>query len=295
MTFFGPKRIGLVLGSGSARGFAHIGVLKVLEEEGLAPYAIAGTSMGALIGAFYAAGVPLAELEEIALDFDVRQVTSVGDVALGKGAVFSGEKVQAFLRQYLPATFEELAMPFGCVATDLTRNQPVRFTSGDLIAAVRASVSVPLAFLPVRMDDALLIDGYVTEPAPVRLARHLGGETIVAVDVSGDGTVGMPEGDASPSAAVRIWELRDTIRSGSAYRRGSGSLDVLGAVSEAFEGRLAAEALREADIVISPPVHHLTGMDFGQAAELIEAGEFATLVELDAIRRKSRRPAPSDA
>lgn len=287
MTLFGPKRIGLALGSGSARGIAHIGVLKVLEAEGLPPHAIAGTSMGALIGAFYAAGVPLPEIERIALGFDIRQVASVGDVALGKGAIFSGAKVQDFLREHLPATFEELAIPFGCVATDLTRNRPVRFTSGDLIAAVRASVSVPLAFLPVRMDDALLVDGYVSEPVPVSLARHLGGETIVAVDVSGDGTVSLPDGE--PSAAVKLRELRDTVRNGAPFQRGSSGIDVLGAVSEAFEARLAAIALREADVVISPAVHHFTGMDFAQAADAIEAGEFATLVALETIRHKARR------
>ena len=287
MGFFGPKRIGLALGSGAARGIAHIGVLKVLDAEGLAPHAIAGTSMGALVGAFYAAGVPLPELERIALGFDIRKVASVGDVALGKGAVFSGEKVQAFLREHLPATFEELRIPFGCVATDLTRNRPVRFTSGDLIAAVRASVSIPLAFLPVRMDDALLVDGYVCEPVPVKLARHLGGQTIVAVEVSGDGTVGLSDSDTS--AALKLREIRDSMKNGSPFTRGASGIDVLSAVSEAFEGRLAAEAVRSADVVISPPVHHLSGMDFAQAGDAIEAGEFATLVELDTIRRKARR------
>lgn len=293
MTLFGPKRIGLVLGSGAARGVAHIGVLKVLEAEGLAPHAIAGTSMGALIGAFYAAGVPLPEIEDIALNFDVMQVAGVGDVALGKGAVLSGEKVQAFLRERLPATFEELSLPFGCVATDLTHNRPVRFTSGDLVSAVRASVSVPLTFLPVVMDDALLIDGYVSEPMPVQLARHLGGETLVAVDVSGDGTVGGPD-SASASPALKLRELRSTVRSGAPITRGVSGLDVLSAVSEAFEGRLVAQVLHEADVIISPAVHHLTGMDFGQAAEAIAAGEAATIAAIAQIRRKARRPAEAE-
>lgn len=287
MPFFGPKRIGLALGSGAARGIAHIGVLRALEAEGLQPHAIAGTSMGAMVGAFYAAGIPVAEIEQIALTFDVRSVTGVSEMALAKGAVFSGEKVQAFLREHLPATFEELVMPFGCIATDLTRNRPVRFTSGDLIGAVRASISVPLALLPVMMDDALLVDGYVCEPVPVSLARHLGGETIVAVDVCGDGTVSMPEG-AAPRPGLRARELRDTLKTGTG-QRGNSAIDVLSAVSEAFEGRLAQQALRTADVVISPAVHHLTGMDYGQAELAIEAGEFATLAAAETIRRKARR------
>ncbi len=288
MSLFGPRRIGLALGSGAARGIAHIGVLKALEAEGLRPDVIAGTSMGALVGAFYAAGIPVDELEQIALTFDVKTVASVGDMALGKGAVFSGEKVQAFLRRHLPATFEELKTPFGCVATDLTRNRPVRFTSGDLIAAVRASVSVPLAFLPVRMDDALLVDGYVCEPVPVGLAKHLGGETIVAVEVCGSGIVRLPDAEAQRPGA-RFRELRETVRSGSPYQRGATGIDVLGAVSEAFEGRLAEPALRAADVVVSPEVHDMTGMDWAQAVAMIEAGEHATLAAVPMIRRKARR------
>ena len=293
MSLFGPKRIGLALGSGAARGMAHIGVLKVLEAEGLRPDAIAGTSMGALIGAFYAAGIPVDEIERIALGFDVRTVTGVSEMALGKGAVFSGTKVQAFLREYLPETFEELRMPFGCVATDITRNVPVRFTSGNLIAAVRASVSVPLAFVPVRMGDALLVDGYICEPIPVELARRLGGETIVGVDVSGAGTVGSlpPEGEIS---GIKLRELREGVRSGS-MGRGATGLDVLGAVSEAFEGQLAAQALRSAHVVISPEVHGLTGLDWGHTGYAIAEGERAMAAAAPQLRRKARRPAPRDA
>ncbi|MBN2841279.1 MAG: patatin-like phospholipase family protein [Coriobacteriia bacterium] len=293
MSLFGPRRIGLALGSGAARGMAHIGVLKVLEAEGLRPDVIAGTSMGALIGAFYAAGIPVDEIERIAREFDVRTVAGVGDVAFAKGAVFSGAKVQRFLREYLPGTFEELRMPFGCVATDITRNVPVRFTSGDLVAAVRASVSVPLAFLPVRMDDALLVDGYVCDPVPVEFARRLGGETVVGVDVSGAGTVGPlpPEGELG---AVKLKDIAEGVRIGS-VERGTTGLDVLGAVSEAFEGRLAAQALRYADVVVAPEVHELTGFDYGQTGFAITEGERAMSAAVSRLRRKARRPAPRDA
>lgn len=293
MSLFGPRRIGLALGSGGARGLAHIGVLKVLEAEGLRPDVIAGTSMGALVGAFYAAGIPVDEIERIAREFDVRTVTGVGEVALAKGAVFSGAKVREFLRGYLPETFEELRMPFGCVATDITQNRPVRFTSGDLVSAVRASVSVPLAFLPVRMDDSLLVDGYVCDPVPVNLARHLGGQTVVAVDVSGAGTVGA----LSPDGAVgsfKLRELRDGMRSGS-LERGTTGLDVLSAVSEAFEGRLAQQALRLADVVVSPDVSNLTGFDYAQTEYAIAQGERAMAASVARLRRKARRLVPRQA
>lgn len=289
MALFGHKRIGLVLGSGAARGLAHIGVLKVLEADGLVPDIITGTSMGALVGAFYAAGIPIAEIESIALDFDLKAVTGVSDLALGEGAVLSGEKVQAFLREHLPATFEELRIPFGCVATDITRNEAVHFTSGDLIGAVRASVSVPLAFLPVRADDMLLIDGFACEPVPVDLARSLGAQTIVAVEVFGSGTVRMPETEPKHPAADRIRELRATIKNGLVYQRGGTGIDIVGAVSEAFEARIAEPALRSAHVVISPDVHHLSGFSFGEAAEAIRAGEEAAQAALESIHKRSRR------
>lgn len=288
MPLFGPRSIGLALGSGAARGLAHIGVLRVLEAEGLAPDVVAGTSMGALIGAFYAAGIPVAEIEAIALEFDVNSVSGVSDIALGKGAVFSGDKVQSFLRRYLPATFEELRIPFGCVATDLTRNEPKRFTSGDLIGAVRASVSIPVAFLPVRMDDMLLVDGYICEPVPVRLARHLGGKVVVAVDVCGSGIVPLPTGDES-TGVQRIREMHAAVRSGAPYHRTIAGPDIMGAVSEAFEKRVAAPALKTADIVLSPEVHEYGGFEFGQAPVLIEAGEQAAREAVEKIRRKARR------
>jgi NTE family protein len=290
MAWFGPKRIGLALGSGAARGLAHIGVLKVLEAEGLRPDVIAGTSMGALVGAFYAAGIPADEIERIALEFDPGSVTGVGEIALSKGAVFSGAKVQGFLRQHLPETFEELEMPFGCVATDLVRNVPVRFTSGDLVSAVRASISVPLALVPVRMDGMLLVDGYVSEPVPVRLTRNLGAQTVLAVEVCGSGTVGLPA-EKGELGTVKLKDLHAAVTGNGTVERGTSGLDVLGAVSEAFEGRLAHYAVREADVAISPEVHDLAGIEYGRVAFAIEQGEIAMREAIPRLRRKSRRPA----
>jgi len=288
MALFSPRRIGLALGSGAARGFAHIGVLKVLEAEGLAPDVIAGTSMGAIVGALYAAGTPVAEIEQIALDFDVRAMMGIGEMAFGRGGVIAGGKVETFLREIMPATFAQLRLPFGCVATDLTRNVAVRFTEGDLIGAVRASMSVPLMLLPVRMDDMLLVDGFVTEPVPVSLARHLGGQTIVAVDVSGSGTVSL-EGAEGRTDVFSPLALRSAIVGDGSYQRGSTGLDITAAVSESFERRVAEPALRSASVVISPDVHHLSGFEFPLAAQAIAAGEEAAADAVERIRRVAHR------
>jgi len=251
---------------------------------------IAGTSMGALVGAFYAAGIPADEMERIALEFDPGSVTGVGEIAFGKGAVFSGQKVQEFLRQHLPETFEELEMPFGCVATDLVRNAPVRFTSGDLVSAIRASVSVPLALLPVRMDGMLLVDGYICEPVPVSLARNLGAQTVLAVEVCGSGTVRLPN-ETAELGRVKLKDLRAVVTGNGTLARGASALDVVSAVSEALEGRLAAYAVREADVAISPGVHDLAGMEYDRVAFAIEQGEIAMRAALPRLRRKARRPA----
>lgn len=288
MALFGPKRIGVALGSGGARGLAHIGVLKVLESEGLRPDVITGTSMGALVGAFYAAGVPIEEMERIALEFDPKSVMKVSEVALNKGAVYSGEGVLAFLRRHLPETFDDLLIPYGCVATDITHNKPVRFTSGDLACAVRASVSVPVAFLPVRADGALLIDGYACEPVPVDFARQLGGEIILGVEVCGSGRLGEPAEDGS-SGVLNLREIFENMRNGTSRRRGTNVVDLVSATSEALEGRLASYQLRSAHIVVSPDVHDLGGFDYSQAAFAIAEGERAMAAEVDALRRKARR------
>ncbi len=209
-------------------------------------------------------------------------------MAIGKGAAFSGAKVTAFLREHLPADFADLRIPFGCVATDITRDRPVRFTEGDLVSAVRASISVPLAFMPVVMDDMLLIDGYVAEPVPVTLARHLGGQVVVAVDVSGSGTVNLPEsGGIGEGPSLR--QLHAVLKNGQPYVRGTSGFEIVGAVSEAFERRLAESALREAEVVIAPDVARYGGFEFGRATALIAAGEVAARAAIRSVRRAAHR------
>ena len=291
MSLFGPKTLGLALGSGAARGFAHIGVLKVLEAEGLAPDVISGTSMGAAIGAFYAAGYDVEEIERIALAFDMRQLAGVGDVALSKGAILSGEKLEDFLRANLPATFEELRMPFGCVATDLTRSCPVQLTAGDLITAVRASMSVPLVFLPVRTGGMLLVDGEITDPVPVGLARSLGGKAVVGVEVCGSGCVNLHEnGNGNGRGFMR--DLRAAMRGEPWGGRGDGPLEVVAAAYETLSREAAQLSLGDADVIISPEVHSRASFEMLQGASIIAAGEEAARRSVAEIRRRARRPQP---
>lgn len=287
--FGGPKRLGLALGSGSARGLAHIGVIKALEQAGIRPDVVTGTSMGAVVGAMYAAGKTPEELEAIATSFDVKSLLALADVALQRGAVMAGEKVEAFLAEHLPERFEDLTMPFGCASTDLTTGHGVKHTAGDLRRAVRASLSIPVIFAPVTGDGHVLVDGFLTDPIPVALARQLGAEVVVAVDVCGSGTVTADDGQQD-SGLVRdlIGVLRGEPRQ---RRRGTSGLEVLSASVEIMERHVAQNALRSAEVVLSPDVHGYPGYDFVSAADIIAAGERAGRAAVKAIARKARRQA----
>ncbi len=284
---FGHKRLGLVLGSGSARGLAHIGVLKVFEEADVRPDVITGTSIGALVGAMWAAGKTAAEIEAIAGAFDMRTLMSFADVTIKGGAILSGTKVEAFLRAHLPATFEELGVPFGCVATDLSTGERVAFRSGDLVQAVRASISVPVVLMPVRDGERVLVDGFLTDPMPVSLARELGANVIAAVDVSGAGRLTSQSDQDDPGG----WfgDLRAALRGEGPRRRGTSSLEIAAATVEVMERQLALVSLEHADVVISPQVGCYAGYQFLSSRELVELGATAARGAVEEIGRKMHR------
>ncbi|MBC7266698.1 MAG: patatin-like phospholipase family protein [Coriobacteriia bacterium] len=290
MGLFGPKRLGIALGSGSARGLAHVGVLKALEAAGIRPDVVTGTSMGAVVGAMYAAGMPLEEMEALATAYDVKGLISLADIAWQRGAIIQGEKIEEFLAEHLPERFEDLKIPFGCASTDLVTGHGVKHTSGDLRRAVRASISIPVVFAPVTGDGHVLVDGYLTEPVPVLLARRLGAEVVVAVEVCGSGTV-VPDDGQRDAGVVRdlIAALRGEPRQ---RRRGTSALEVLSASSEILERHVALPALQQADVVISPDVHTYTGYDFLAAPDIIAAGERAGRTAARAIARKARLRVP---
>lgn len=285
MSLFGPRPIGLALGGGSARGFAHIGVLKVFEREGIRPAAIAGTSAGAIVGAMAAAGYSAADIELAAHDMSARRL-SLLDPTVRPGALISGAKFEALLASYLPATFEELPLPFGCTSTDLASGQAVRHTSGDLVKAVRASISVPLTFMPVRDGERVLVDGFLTDPVPVEFARSLGGRVVVAVEVSGCGRIGAGDVDDVESHPLR--ELRATIRGERPRVRGTSSVDVAVASVELMERTIASYELERAQVVISPEVHEFAGTDLAFVQQIVDAGEAATEQALPRIRSRAR-------
>jgi NTE family protein len=181
-----PKRIGVALGGGGARGFCQIAYLKVLDEMGLRPSVIAGTSIGAIIGALYASGRSGSEMEEILGRMGLREIKKIIDPGLFHAtSLLKGKGIEEFLREHLKVrTFEKLRIPLKVVATDFWNRTQVVFDSGNLIRAIRASISLPAIFDPVKVRGSMLIDGGAVNPVPYDLLR---GECdiLVAVDVSG--------------------------------------------------------------------------------------------------------------
>ncbi len=187
------KIIGYALGGGAARGLFHIGVLSVLEEYGIKPDIIAGTSMGSIIGAMYASGLEISELKQIACSIDRRQVMRLSDmIAIPKSGLIQGKRIVALLKSILGDTgFSQLRFKYAAVAADLYTGQQVVYTRGSLIEAIRASISIPVVFPPISYKGRYLVDGGLVNVVPVSVCRDMGADFIIGVNVIPDPASGV--------------------------------------------------------------------------------------------------------
>lgn len=254
-----PK-IGLVLGSGGARGWAHLGVIKALRSLGIEPDVITGTSIGALVGAMYAAGVFDTFVEEAeSLNF-LRLAGFFAEVRLPQHGLFSGRPVMAWLGQDSllgHRTFDELKLPFAAVATDLYREEAVTLNHGSVVQAVRASISIPGVFDPVLRDGYALVDGGLTDPVPVDVARDLGADVVIAVDVNGTApAMELPKRHRPPSLLATLLQTTRMVENGVC--------------------RLTLERT-PADVLIRPQTGHIQTLDFHGGRAAVAEGERATL------------------
>ena len=187
MVFFIKKRhkkIGLALGSGAARGWAHIGVIRVFQELKIPIDYVAGTSIGALVGGFFAAG-EINSLENLALHLDWKDIIAFFDVVFPKAGLIDGRKVTQLLQRYIPQSqIEELPLPFAAVATDIVSGKEVILDKSNIIEAIRASIAIPGIFTPVKIGSQILVDGGVVNPVPVDVVRNMGAEVVIAVDLN---------------------------------------------------------------------------------------------------------------
>ncbi len=265
--------IGLALGSGSARGWAHIGVLRALAERGVEPDVVCGCSVGALVGAAYADG-DLEKLERWVTTLTWQDVLGLLDVSL-VGGLIKGDKLVAFFeRHFVDKEFSALSRPFACVATDLENGREVWLRSGSVAAAVRASIALPGLFKPVLADGRLLVDGGLVNPVPVSLCRALGADIVIAVDLGSD-RIGRLHAGPSDEPAPSSWWRRMGPRAADA--RLPSLVDTLSASVHIMQVRIARSRMagEPPDVAVAPRLAHLGLMDYHRGVEAIAEGRAA--------------------
>ena len=251
-----PPRIGLALGGGAARGFAHIGVIQVLEEHGLRPDLVVGTSAGSLVAALYASGKNGTEMAGMARTMDESALT---DWAFPGRGLIRGEALARYVRsQTGNRLIEQMPLPLGIVATDAASGEPVLFRRGDTGTAVRASSAVPAVFQPVRIGDREYLDGGLASPVPVRFAREMGAELVIAVDISTP-----PDPNAT----------------GDAFHLLMQTFAIMGRSINHWE-------LQNADLLIRPSLVGVSSSDFTARMKAVQSGREAATAQWPALKAK---------
>lgn len=297
-----PLRIGLALGSGSARGWAHIGVIRALQAEGIEPEIVAGASVGAAVGAAYALG-RLDELEHWACTLNLQQVVSFLDVSLAGGLIKGARLIETFRQKLADVPIEELPMPFAAVACDLVSGREIWLREGMLSDAVRASIALPGALTPVERDGMVLVDGGLVNPVPVSLCRAMGADAVIAVDLNSD-IVGrhLRRRKRAPAAAAEDAGVADAVMSrlqqGIARLAtgiggdGPSLLDILAASINIMQVRITRSRLAgdPAEVLVTPRLAQLGLLEFHRAHEAIEAGRRATEHAMPQLRQLLEQP-----
>lgn len=257
-----PVKIGLALGGGAARGFAHVGVIKALEAQGIVPDLIVGTSAGSVVGALYAAGKTGFALNKLALEMDEAAISDWAVPWFSRSTgVLKGDAIQNYINQAVNnVPLEKMKIRFGVAATDLATGAPILFERGNTGIAVRASSAVPGIFQPVRIGERLYVDGGLVSPVPVRFARQMGADFVIAVNISAE-----PEPQPSGSTLDMLLQ----------------TFSIMGQTINGYE-------LRDADVVIRPELGAMRGSDFAGRNLAILAGERAVSRAMPDIKARLR-------
>ncbi len=251
-------RVGLALGGGAARGFAHVGVIQVLEEAGLRPDVVVGTSAGSLVAAIYASGKTGTQLQQVAEGMEEALLMDWTLPIFSRG-LLRGEALARYVNTQVGGKLiEAMTLPLGIVATDLSSGEGILFRRGDTGSAVRASSAVPSVFQPVKIGSREYVDGGLVAPVPVRYAREMGAELVIAVDISN-----------SPSDNLADGALQVLFQ----------TFAIMGKSINAFE-------LREADVIVRPALAGVRSADFASRRRSIEAGRAAMLGALPEYKAK---------
>ena len=265
--FMNELKVGLVLSAGGAKGLAHIGVIKVLEKNKIPIHCISGTSAGALIGGVYASGVSIDKIEEIVLSMNYKELAKLIDLTKPTTALIKGDKINQFILKKLhKQRIEDFKIPFAAVAADLLTSRKVILDKGDAVTAIRASGSLPGIFKPVRYKGMFLIDGGVVDPLPVDVAKDMGADVIIAVNLTGSSKINSKYFNKSKEPNI---------------------VDTLLASIGIFERQiinLTLEKVKDKNmILIRPDVSKIGIRDFVKAKKAIKQGEIATEEKIDEI------------
>jgi len=266
------KKIGLALGGGAARGMAHIGVLNVLEREGIPIDLIAGTSVGAAVASLYARSKNAALVKKKVIELSGRRLTRFIDPALPRTGLIKGKKLSDLLASFLGGNikFSDLLIPFACTATDIDTGEAVVFDRGSVTEAVRASISLPGVFTVARRGGRYLVDGGLANPVPVNLVQKMGADFVIAVNVI-------------PGVIDRSHE---SIKESTKGARGPNIIHVLLQSIHIGAYSLVRSSLGNADVVIEPDVVHIGAAEFHRARECIKQGELAARKAMPEIRSR---------
>lgn len=271
--------IALALGGGSARGWAHIGVIRELEALGVDAHLVAGTSIGALVGAIHAGGA-LGEFEDWVTTLTRRTMFSLMDFQLGGGMLKGARLMDFFRTRFHDRDIEDLALPFAATATNLRTGAEVWLRRGPMLEAVRASIALPGLFTPVLHQGRLLVDGGLVNPVPVSLARAMDADIVIAVDLASDLFDRSTQADAAtlPGNGLRQPSMLDVITT---------SIDIMQV--RVSRSRMAGDP---PEVVVTPRVAHIGILDFHRANEAIEAGRQAVREALPLLRARLGRELP---
>jgi NTE family protein len=260
---FGEKKVGLVLSGGSARGLAHIGVLKILKENDVKIDFIAGSSMGAFIGAAYCSGMTIEDIEKKALKFNQKELSNLSDWSFRAGLI-KGEKIEKFIKEFIKVKdFSELKIPLIVNATDLSTGKEVIFSKGNLIQAIRASMNFPGYFAPLKIGNEYLVDGGLVNPVPMSLLQ----------DHEMDVTI-----------------ISNTIGRMTKIKENPNLIDVVKQSIDIMQAELGYSKINSCEIrnivVIEPEVGDFDLFDFNHNAEIIKLGEYAAKSKMDEIEKE---------
>lgn len=290
--------LGLALGAGAARGWAHIGVLRALRDAGIEPDVVSGTSAGALVGGIYAAG-RLDELEHWVRSLTRVEVFALFDFTIARGGAVGGRRLMELYRERIgDPDIESLPRKFAAVATDLRSGAEMWLQQGSLLTAIRASISLPGLFTPVERDGRLLVDGGLVNPVPVSLCRALGAEVVIAVDLN-RGRLGPAPHHA---AELHPGVVRDSFGDGASLLEDDGPaagepdpaapakapiiIDVITAAIDIMEDRIARSRLADdpPDLLLTPRLRHFQPLDFAGGRTTIDEGRVVMQRSLPALR-----------